>query len=88
MTTAPDQVMQRKPPLLFEPRSAKRGRPRKRPSNAIKQAAYNRRKQEPERRALIEKIKRRVRGAQDDDFVGLTIRKLKWLWKFTSCRIS
>jgi hypothetical protein len=74
--------------MVSEPRSSKRGRPRKHPSDATKQAAYNRRKQEPERRALIEKIKRRVRGAQDDQLVGLTMRKLKWLWKFTSCRIS
>jgi hypothetical protein len=60
-----------------------RGRPRKYPNNAQKQAAYRRRKQENERMELIERVLWRtpLRGKSfpevERELQTLTIRKLK-----------
>jgi hypothetical protein len=62
-----------------------KGRPRKHSDNAAKQAAYRKRKQDPERRALIEKIARRLRIRNaSEELAGLSIRKLKWIAKFNT----
>jgi hypothetical protein len=61
----------------------KRGRPRKHASNAAKQTAYRKRKQDPERKALVAKILKRMRVRHgEDQLAGLSIRKLKWTLKF------
>jgi hypothetical protein len=69
---APEPVMPEKP---------KRGRPRKHPSNAVRQAQYRKRKQEPERQALVAEILKQIRG-REHELTGLTIRELKYyaLW--------
>jgi hypothetical protein len=68
---------------MTESSERKRGRPRKHGSNAAKQAAYRRRKQESERQALVAKILKRMRSRYGaDQLAGLSIRKLKWTLKF------
>jgi hypothetical protein len=61
-----------------------RGQPRKHTNNAVKQAAYRLRKQERERRALVERVlwKTPLRTGEtlieaERKLQGLTIRKLK-----------
>lgn len=59
----------------------KRGRPRKHPNNAAKQAAYRRRKQRAEREALIKQILlfRAIRNS-DNELMEMSVRELK-RWK-------
>jgi hypothetical protein len=63
------------------PIAKKRGRPRKHPNNAAKQAAYRKRKQHPEREALIRQILLfRVIRDSDHELTEMSVRELK-RWK-------
>lgn len=83
---APITVLEPEPaPAVEVPK--KRGRPRKHSSNAVKQDAYRKRKQEPERKALVAKIletlPRRHRDGAESEFAKMSIRKLKFWLKHT-----
>lgn len=76
----PTAVVQPQP----EPVPKRRGRPRKHKNNAVKQAEYRRRKQDPERRALVDAIVWRTPmgpsqriATIEGELLKLSIRKLR-----------
>jgi hypothetical protein len=77
----PDDVVPAPVPVVAAPEpptpAKKRGRPRKHPSNAVRQAQYRKRKQEPERLALMKKILKRIKG-NESELAGLSIRQLRY----------